>query len=182
MAAILVFIAFSAMIVSIVALVRPLPKLWLPTRKRAGYVCGLSFVLMVAAGAFLPEPPPPTPEELAAIAAEEKREAEAAEARRKAEEAEAEAARRVEEREQALAQFQATSDCAKYNYSMATCSRRRRACWTRAREARNVCVIACSDMWLKDSNFDDGACAKPCVDTYEQERDWCTRKFAEKPY
>ena len=182
MAAILVLIAFSVLILSGIALIRPLPKFWLPTRKRAGYVCGLSFVLMVAAGAFLPEPPPPTPEELAAIAAEEKREAEEAEARRKAEEAEAEVERRAKEREQALAQFHATSECAKYEYSVSTCSRRRRACWTRASEARNSCVNECGDLWLQDSNFDTGSCAKPCVEAYEKERDWCSEKYAEKPY
>lgn len=87
-AGILVLIAFGALVLSIIALIRPLPSFWLPTRKRAGYICGLSLGLMVAVSPLLPEPAPPTPEELAAIAAEEKREAEEAEARRKVEEAE----------------------------------------------------------------------------------------------
>ena len=85
-AGILVLIAFGALVLSIIALIYPLPKFWLPTRKRAGRVCGLSLVLMVISALFLPEPPPPTPEELAAIAAEKKREAEEAAVRRRAEE------------------------------------------------------------------------------------------------
>ena len=90
-------VIFGAFVLSCIALIRPLPSFWLPTRKKARYACSLSLGLMVAVSPLLPEPPPPTPEELAAIAAEEKREAEEAEVRRKAEEAEAEAKQESDE-------------------------------------------------------------------------------------
>ena len=94
-------VIFGAFVLSCIALIRPSPNLWLSTRKRAGYMCGLSFALFAVAAQIAPAPPPPTPEELAAQAAEEKKRKAAAEARRKAEEAEAEAERRAEEREKA---------------------------------------------------------------------------------
>ena len=98
------FVVIGMFVLSVIALIRPSPNLWLPTRKRAGYMCGLSLGLMVVAGALLPEPPPPTPEELAAMAAKEKREAEEAEARRKAEERER-AVQEVEERREAILEW-----------------------------------------------------------------------------
>ena len=169
-AGILVLIAFGALVLSIIALVYPLPKFWLPTRKRAGRVCGLSLVLMFVSAPFLPEPTPPTPEELAAIAAEERR-------------AKIEAAvrQRAEERNQAIAQFRATSECAKYEddeWGQGKCGRRRAACHNRAVEARNLCVNECGDLWLADSNFDTASCTKPCTETFREERDWCQERYA----
>ena len=95
-------VPFLLFILAGIALIRPLPKLWLPTRKRAGYVGGLAFALLLAGSPLVPEPPPPTPEELAEQAAKEKRRKVEAEARRKAKETEAEAERRAEERERAV--------------------------------------------------------------------------------
>ena len=46
---------------SFIALFRPLPRIGLPTRKRAAVVWAASWVLMVIGGALAPEP---TPEEL----------------------------------------------------------------------------------------------------------------------
>ena len=94
----------GAFILSCIALVRPLPKLWLATRGRAGYVLALSLGLMSVLSILLPEPPPPTPEELAAQAAEAERQRteQAAEERRKAAEERREAAEEVAEKLQSL--------------------------------------------------------------------------------
>lgn len=98
----IMLVPYCAFILSIIALIRPLPSCWMPTRKQARYGCALTFGLLVAISPLRPEPPPLTSEELAAMAAEAKREEEEAEARRKAEEAEAEAERIAEERERAV--------------------------------------------------------------------------------
>ena len=56
------------------ALFKPLPRLWLPTRKRAAVVWVASFVLLFIGAGLSPNP---TPEELAAQKAEEQQQAEA---------------------------------------------------------------------------------------------------------
>ena len=50
-------ILLTIFITSVIALIRPLPRLWLPTRKRAGIVVAASFVLMGVFGNLLPKPP-----------------------------------------------------------------------------------------------------------------------------
>ena len=97
----LALVIFGAFILSCIAIIRPLPQLWLSTRKRAGYVCILSFGFMLVAARLSPEPPPPTPEELAAQAAEEKKRKAEEEAERKAAERER-VYQEVEERREAI--------------------------------------------------------------------------------
>ena len=90
----IIFVALIAGMVSLIAVLYPLPKLWLPTRKRAGSVLALSFGLMIVGGALLPKRPPPTPEELATQAEAKKQTAQArAEARMKEAEAKRQKAR-----------------------------------------------------------------------------------------
>ena len=70
-----IWVVLMTGIVSLIAVLHPLPRLWLPTRKTAGCVLALSFGLLAVGGAHLPEPPPATPEEFEAQA--EKRAAQA---------------------------------------------------------------------------------------------------------
>ena len=70
-----IWVVLMTGIVSLIAVLHPLPRLWLPTRKKAGCVLALSFGLLAVGGAHLPEPPPATPEEFEAQA--EKRAAQA---------------------------------------------------------------------------------------------------------
>ena len=63
-----IWVVLMTGIVSLIAVLHPLPRLWLPTRKKAGCVLALSFGLLAVGGAHLPEPPPATPEEFEAQA------------------------------------------------------------------------------------------------------------------
>lgn len=56
----LVLAATAIGLVSFVGIIRPLPRLWLPTRKRAAQVFGGAFVLLIIGGMLAPES---TPEE-----------------------------------------------------------------------------------------------------------------------
>ena len=100
----IMLVPYGAFILSIIALIRPLPSCWMPTRKQARYGCALTFGLLVAISPLAPESPPPTSEELAAMAAEAKREEEEAEARRKVEERER-AVQEVEDRREAIREW-----------------------------------------------------------------------------
>ena len=62
MSGFLIFISMVTGTASFIALFRPLPRIGLPTRKRAAVVWAASWVLVVIGGALAPEP---TPEELA---------------------------------------------------------------------------------------------------------------------
>ena len=59
-----IWVVLMTGIVSLIAVLHPLPRLWLPTRKKAGCVLALSFGLLAVGGAHLPEPPPATPKNL----------------------------------------------------------------------------------------------------------------------
>ncbi|MCY4388356.1 MAG: hypothetical protein OXC18_14790 [Desulfurellaceae bacterium] len=163
----IMLVILGVFVLSCIALIRPSPNLWLSTRKQAGYVCGLSLGLMVVASQLLPEPPPPTSEELAALAAEAKREAE-----------EAEAERRAEERAQgAITQARGDSVCKTDRF---TCIERRSACVLRAHDAAASCLSECGDLWIRASNFDTKTCAEPCINTAKEEEDWCKKRYAWK--
>lgn len=58
--ALLVLAATALGLVSFVGIIRPLPRLWLPTRKRAAQAFGGAFALLIIGGMLAPEP---TPEE-----------------------------------------------------------------------------------------------------------------------
>lgn len=58
--ALLVLAATALGLVSFVGIIRPLPRLWLPTRKRAAQAFGGAFALLIIGGMSAPEP---TPEE-----------------------------------------------------------------------------------------------------------------------
>lgn len=58
MAGLLIFVSMVTGFVSFIGLIRPLPRLWLPTRKRAAVVWAASFVLFGVGGALLPDPSP----------------------------------------------------------------------------------------------------------------------------
>ena len=62
MSGFLIFMSMVTGTASFIALFRPLPRIGLPTRKRAAVVWAASWVLVVIGGALAPEP---TPEELA---------------------------------------------------------------------------------------------------------------------
>ena len=86
--ALLVLAATAIGLVSFVGIIRPLPRLWLPTRKRAAQAFGGAFVLLIIGGMLAPKP---TPEELEGQKVEEQQQAEVASTRpappsRKAEE------------------------------------------------------------------------------------------------
>ena len=49
-----IWVVLMTGIVSLIAVLHPLPRLWLPTRKKAGCVLALSFGLLVVGGALLP--------------------------------------------------------------------------------------------------------------------------------
>ena len=81
----LIFISMVTGTAAFISLIRPLPRFWLPTRKRAAIVWIASFVLFGIGGELLPEP---TPEEARAQA---EMEAERVRSRAAAEQAEKEA-------------------------------------------------------------------------------------------
>ena len=96
-------------LVSLIGIIRPLPRLWLPTRKRAGLLFGASFLICILGGAVLP---PPTPEQLAA---RKEREEKAALERKEQEDKEAleaqkQLAAQREQREKALLEEQKWRD------------------------------------------------------------------------
>ena len=70
----LILISMVTGTAAFIALFKPLPRLWLPTRKRAAVVWVASFVLLFIGAGLSPNP---TPEELAAQKAEEQQQAEA---------------------------------------------------------------------------------------------------------
>lgn len=57
----LVFAAMAVFLLSLVALIRPLPRLWLPTRKRAALGLVGSVILFGVGGSMLPPAPPSAP-------------------------------------------------------------------------------------------------------------------------
>ena len=59
MGGLLILISMVAGTVAFISLIRPLPRLWLPTRKRAALVWIASFVLLLTGGSLLPDPTPP---------------------------------------------------------------------------------------------------------------------------
>ena len=65
MGGLFIFISMVTGTAAFISLIRPLPGLWLPTRKRAAIVWIASFVLLSIGGELLPEP---TPEEARAQA------------------------------------------------------------------------------------------------------------------
>lgn len=54
----LALVSLGAMGISLIAIIRPLPKLNLPTRRKAALAFAASFALMIVAGAILPTRPP----------------------------------------------------------------------------------------------------------------------------
>ena len=62
MGGLLILISMAAGTVAFIALIRPLPRFWLPTRKRAAIAWVASFVLLFIGAALSPTP---KPEELA---------------------------------------------------------------------------------------------------------------------
>ena len=90
MADLLIFVSIVTGTASFIALFKPLPRIGLPTRKRALAVWASSLVLLFAGSALIPEP---TPEELRERAEAEQERAEAEQARAEAEQERAEAAR-----------------------------------------------------------------------------------------
>ena len=73
--ALLVLAAMAIGLVSFIGIIRPLPSLWLPTRKRAAQAFGGAFVLLIIGLLLAPKP---TPEELERRKAEEQQQAEVA--------------------------------------------------------------------------------------------------------
>ena len=73
--ALLVLAATAIGLVSFVGIIRPLPRLWLPTRKRAAQAFGGAFVLLFIGGILAPKP---TPEELEKRRTEKQQQAEVA--------------------------------------------------------------------------------------------------------
>ena len=71
----LVLAAMAIGVVSFVGIIRPLPRLRLPTRKRAAQAFGGAFVLLIIGGMLAPKP---TPEELERRKAKEQQQAEVA--------------------------------------------------------------------------------------------------------
>ena len=66
MGGLLILISVVTGTVAFISLIRPLPRFWLPTRKRAALVWVASFVLFAVGGSLLPVPTPETqPEESA---------------------------------------------------------------------------------------------------------------------
>ena len=64
MGRLLILISLVTGTVSFISLIRPLPGLWLPTRKRAAITWVASFVLLAAGGSLLPVSTPETPPEV----------------------------------------------------------------------------------------------------------------------
>ena len=64
----LMLVGVAIGLISFVGIIRPLPRLWLPTRKRAAQVLGASFLMFIIGGMLLP-----TPEESAAQNEREKK-------------------------------------------------------------------------------------------------------------
>ena len=62
-ASLLILLSMATGTAALIALIRPLPRIYLPTRKRAGIVWAISFLLFGLGGGMLPTP---TPEERAA--------------------------------------------------------------------------------------------------------------------
>ena len=62
MGGLLILISMAAGTVAFISLIRPLPRFWLPTRKRAAIAWVASFVLLFIGAALSPNP---KPEELA---------------------------------------------------------------------------------------------------------------------
>ncbi len=139
-------VIFGAFVLSCIALIRPLPSCWLPTRKQARYACVLSLGLMAAASPLLPEPPPPTPEELAAIAAEKRREAAEAEEQRRLEEVEYNKGHPICKTDENL--------CADYLVD----------CMKRIDRNYEACNDICIQKWLLNRDYDVGSCEKQCPD------------------
>ena len=63
MGGLLILISMVAGTVAFISLIRPLPRFWLPTRKRAALVWIASFVLFATGGSLLPVPTPGTQSE-----------------------------------------------------------------------------------------------------------------------
>lgn len=53
----LALLSLAAMGISLIAVIRPIPKLNLPTRRKAALAFAASFGLMIVAGMILPTPP-----------------------------------------------------------------------------------------------------------------------------
>ena len=64
MGGLLILISLVTGTVSFISLIRPLPSLWLPTRKRAAIAWGASFVLLATGGSLLPVSTPETQPEV----------------------------------------------------------------------------------------------------------------------